>query len=90
MSRYLRLLTVLLLLVVGLVACRGDEEGGEIATATPATLPTAAPIVVVTNTSAPPPTSTPVSYTHLHLAGDLRPGRAEDAPPPAVATARCV
>jgi hypothetical protein len=58
MSRHLRLLTVLLLLVVGLVACRGDEEGGEIATATPATLPTAAPIVVVTNTSAPPPTST--------------------------------
>ena len=62
MSRHLRLLAVLLLLVAGLVACkRGDEEGAEgaeVATATPATLPTAAPVVAPTNTTAPPPTST--------------------------------
>lgn len=62
MSRYLRLLAVLLLLVAGLSACnRGDEEGAEgaeVATATPAILPTAAPAVVPTNTSAPLPTST--------------------------------
>ena len=48
---------VILLLVVGLAACRGDDTA-EVATATPADLATAAPAIAATNTAAPLPTST--------------------------------
>ena len=48
---------VVLLLVVGLAACRGDDTA-EVATATPADLATAAPVIAATNTVAPLPTST--------------------------------
>ena len=58
MSHRLRLVAVLLLLVIGRTACDRNEEGTEIATATPAVLPTAAPTVAPTNTAAPLPTST--------------------------------
>ena len=58
MSHRLRLVAVLLLLVIGLTACDRNEEGTEIATSTPAVLPTAAPTIAPTNTAAPLPTST--------------------------------
>ena len=48
---------VVLLLVIGLAACRGDNAT-EVATATPADLATAAPAIAATNTTAPLPTST--------------------------------
>jgi hypothetical protein len=48
---------VVLLLVVGLAACRGDDTA-EVATATPADLATAAPAIAATNTAVPLPTST--------------------------------
>lgn len=77
MNHRLRLFVVLLLLVVGLSACRGDDTA-EVATATPADQPavaaavaTTAPVsttaplptstLLPTATTAPPPTETPVA-----------------------------
>jgi hypothetical protein len=62
MNRCLRLLIVLLLALVALAACRGDDTA-EVATATPADLATgapatAAPAIAATDTVAPLPTST--------------------------------
>ncbi len=57
MNHRLGLLVVSILLIVGLVACRGDDAG-EIATATPATLATAVPDIVATATAVPLPSST--------------------------------
>jgi hypothetical protein len=57
MNHRLRPLVVLLLLVVGLVACRGDDTA-EVATATPADLATSGATIAATNTAVPLPTST--------------------------------
>lgn len=57
MNHRLRPFIVLLLLLIGLAACRGDDAA-EVATVTPADVATAAPAVAATNTAAPPPTST--------------------------------
>ena len=57
MNHRLRPLVVLLLLVVGLVACRGDDTA-EVATATPADLATSGATIAAMNTAVPLPTST--------------------------------
>ncbi len=57
MNHRIHLLIVLLLAVVALAACRGDDAT-EVATATPADLVTAAPVVAATEPVAPLPTRT--------------------------------